>query len=107
MNEFRKKKVKELFIGPRSKPFKLSVGTIFQALRNVSVHHLRYRSGLFTGSIFTGLFFYLSIYEAPKLESPYMRYAVAGAASTLIVECFSHAYDTINMRSKVLEVKKR
>ena len=35
-----------------------------------------------------------------------MRYALAGASATLIVEILTHGIDTINMRSKVLTGKK-
>lgn len=47
-----------------------------------------------------------TIYQAPKVESEFLRFAIAGTVSTVFVELLSHGIDTLNMRSKVETNKK-
>jgi hypothetical protein len=67
---------------------------------------MRMRNGIFTAGIFTSVFFFLAVNDGPNLESPYMRYAVAGTMSTLAVELLTHGIDTVNMRSKIINAPK-
>lgn len=44
----------------------------------------------------------LTLYAAPHIDSPLLRYSCAGAAATMACEVVMHSVDTINMRSKLI-----
>jgi hypothetical protein len=63
---------------------------------------MRTRPGYISSfGFFTSTMIY-TFYQAPKIEDKYIRYACAGTAATLLVELLTHAVDTVNMRSKVI-----
>ena len=66
------------------------------------MHSFRLRSGVIGAGAFSLLFAGLTVSKGPRLESEYMRYALAGTVATVSMEMLTHAVDTINMRSKVI-----
>jgi len=63
---------------------------------------LRGRSGLLSSSICMVFLGAYTISEGPWIKSEYLRYALAGTLSTVLVEGITHAIDTVNMQSKVV-----
>ena len=48
-----------------------------------------------------------TIYQAPYIQSEFLRFAIAGTVSTVFVELLCHGVDTLNMRAKVETNKKQ
>jgi hypothetical protein len=64
---------------------------------------LRQRPGYYSAfTFFTGTMGYI-FYYGPEIESKISRYALAGTASIIFVELFTHSVDTINMNSKIVK----
>ena len=67
---------------------------------------MRTRPGYISSSLFfTGSIFFI-MYKGPLIDDPLLRYTMAGTAATLFTETGTHAVDTVNMRSKVINGKK-
>ena len=66
------------------------------------VNYLRQKPGYVSSfAVFTSAMVF-TFYKAPKIDDKVIRYAYAGTAATLFVEFITHAIDTVNMRSKVI-----
>jgi len=64
--------------------------------------HLRTRPGYFCAfSVFSGTMYY-TFHEGPRLENKCFKYALAGTVATVFVEFMTHALDTINMKTKII-----
>mmetsp|Transcript_32679 Transcript_32679/g.38396 ORF Transcript_32679/g.38396 Transcript_32679/m.38396 type:complete len:123 (-) Transcript_32679:940-1308(-) len=48
-----------------------------------------------------------TLVQGPWVPDSYFRFALAGTSATVAVEFATHAIDTLNMRSKAVEGKKR
>lgn len=72
------------------------------SLRNQSLRMVRIKSGFTAFSVFGFSMLGYTAYIAPYVEDEYVRYAVAGTSATVAVELLTHAIDTVNMRSKVI-----
>jgi len=55
-----------------------------------------------SGTAFSLMLLGYTVNRGPLVEDKYMRFAIAGTAATVIVELVTHAVDTVNMRSKVI-----
>jgi hypothetical protein len=66
-----------------------------------SFRMIRLRSGLLSSTICTLSLGAFTLIEGPQIESAYLRFALAGTCSTVLVEFLTHAIDTVNMQSKV------
>ena len=80
----------------------LSVSTNLRRLSKQGIRMLRLKTGIASFSLSAASLFSYTFYEGPLIESEYIRFALAGTASTVIVELLTHAIDTVNMRSKVI-----
>ena len=67
---------------------------------------MRVRSGFISSSLAIGGLTAFTLIDGPLIESPYIRFALAGTCSTVAVELMTHAIDTVNMRSKVINGSK-
>lgn len=67
---------------------------------------MRVRSGFISSTLAMGGLAAFTLIDGPLIESPYLRFALAGTCSTVAVEILTHAIDTINMRSKVISTNK-
>jgi len=67
---------------------------------------MRIRSGFISSSLAIGGLAAFTFIDGPVISSPYIRFALAGTCSTVAVEILTHAIDTINMRSKVINGSK-
>ena len=80
----------------------LSVSTNLKRLSKQGMRMLRLKTGIASFSLSATFLFSYIFYEGPSIESEYARFALAGTGSTVIVELLTHAIDTVNMRSKVI-----
>jgi hypothetical protein len=78
------------------------VSTNLKRLSKQGMRMLRLKTGIASFSLSAATLFSYTFYEGPLIESEYIRFALAGTASTVIVELLTHAIDTVNMRSKVI-----
>jgi hypothetical protein len=60
---------------------------------------------IIAGGLFSGTIGY-TFHEGPKIESELVRLGLAGTSAILVVEVLMHAVDTVNMRSKVVSIRK-
>lgn len=76
--------------------------TTIKTLLSSTIRNMRSRPGHITSlSFFTGAMGF-TLYSAPTLEDPFMRYACAGTAASVLCEVIMHCVDTVNMRSKII-----
>ena len=67
----------------------------------------RIRTGLLGCTCFSVGMIGYTVFQGPRLQDSYLRFALAGTTATVAVEFATHAIDTINMRSKAVEGNKR
>ena len=60
------------------------------------------RSGFISSTLAMSGLAAFTLIDGPLIESPYLRFSLAGTCATVAVELTTHAIDTINMRSKVI-----
>lgn len=79
---------------------------ILGKLTSQSIRMMRVRSGFISSSLAIGSLAAFTLIDGPQIESVYLRFALAGTCSTVAVELMTHAIDTVNMRSKVINGSK-
>jgi hypothetical protein len=83
-----------------------SIVSVLGKISSQSIRMMRIRSGFISSSLCLISLGTYTLIEGPQLQSEYLRYALAGTCSTVAVELITHAIDTINMRSKVINGSK-
>ena len=67
----------------------------------------RVKTGLMGCTCFSMAWVGVTVFQGPYIENEYIRYALAGTVATVAVEFGTHAFDTVNMRSKAVEGDKK
>lgn len=80
----------------------INVIKTLNSVRKQSLRMVRIKSGFTSFTVCSFSMLGYTFYIGPAVEDEYVRYAIAGTSATVAVELMTHAIDTVNMRSKVI-----